>query len=376
MSCKKMNVAFGVTVLGSGITEGKLDGIGYYAQELGTCLYKSGVRLTPVAFGTTGMDRFAGEYVQRLPRYAYTAAFSAVTSVACLESGDLRGKVDLFHSTDHCIPKLNGIPQVATIMDAIPLAHPEWANQCLRTIKNTLWRATVRWADHILTISEYSKTQLIEHFNLHPDKISVVPLGVADRYFERLPAEIVAACLLRYDLPDKFFLFIGTLQPRKNIKGLIRAHAMLPKEIRETVPLVVVGRSGWGSECWKQLLEYDAVRWIQGVNDLEKRALLQSATILTFPSLCEGFGLPVLEAFASGLPVISSNAASLPEVVGNAAELIDPMDSAVWAEAMERLISNGGLRRKYGILGRQRAKNFSWEECAQATHNVYCRVLK
>jgi len=376
MAHKHLKIGYGVTVYSTGFNQGKLDGIGYYTQELAKSLSNTGCELFPVRFGKSKNVEGFEKKVTQLPRFTITAGLSTLTGLPPYGSKSLHAQIDLFHSTDHHIPLLNDIPHIATIMDAIPLAHPEWANQRFRSLKNWLWRRTAQWPDHVITISNYSKQQLVDYFKLKPECISVTPLGVDQRYFEHFSQNELDECLKQHTLPDNFFLFIGTLQPRKNLGCLIAAHRMLPKKLQAEFPLVVVGRVGWGNENWPALLNQKNIIWLEEINDTEKRALLQTATALTFPSLSEGFGLPVLEAFASGLPVIASNTTSLPEVAGSAAVLVDPTKPGDWCEAMQHLALNDSLRTDLKHKGLDRAKEFSWNACAQATLNVYQRVLE
>ena len=185
--------------------------------------------------------------------------------------------------------------------------------------------------------------------------------------------------LRRYGLPDKFFLFVGTLQPRKNIARVIEAYRSLPQGIRNEVPLVIVGRAGWQCDEIADALASGnygtSVFWLRHLPDDDLLAVMKAATALVFPSLYEGFGLPVLEAFAAGTPVITSNGTSLPEVAGDAALLVDPVDIASIAEAMLRLLENPELVNILREKGYVRAREHSWDRTALMTLDVYRRVL-
>jgi alpha-1,3-rhamnosyl/mannosyltransferase len=169
------------------------------------------------------------------------------------------------------------------------------------------------------------------------------------------------------------------LQPRKNIHRVIDAYQSLPAQVRQTHDLVIVGRNGWGSESLVQRLQSvsssSGVRWLGAVPDLDKRALLQSATALVFPSLSEGFGLPVLEAFASQTPVIASNTTSLPEIATDAALLVDPCDTQAIAHAMQHIANNPSHAAHLSSQGLVRAQHYSWQTCAQQTTAIYQRML-
>jgi glycosyltransferase involved in cell wall biosynthesis len=287
--------------------------------------------------------------------------------------------VDVFHATDHLIPKLSSIPVIATLMDAIPLSNPEWTTMKLAALRRWLLRRSGAWADHVVTISEYSKQAIAEHFGIAQERISVIPLGVHPRFFEQIDRAARAEVLKRLGLPAFFFLCVGTLQPRKNLDRALDAYATLPAELRREIPLVVVGRAGWGCESLvarlRTLETEGCVRWLQYLPDFDVRALMQSASALVFASLGEGFGLPVVEAFASGLPVVASNTTSVPEVAGDAAMLVDPCNAGEIADAMRFLIDHPGKADALREAGLARARALTWQACAEKTVAVYQSVL-
>lgn len=374
-----MRIGLGATVLARGLAHQQLDGIGYYTQELAQRLTSFGCEWRPMVFGASTLAHIDHRPIHCLPRYSTAALLSTLTGGGFAGHRSLRGQIDLFHATDHHIPRLPGIPVLATLMDAIPLSHPEWANARFRRLKNTLWRQASRWADHVVTISEFAKTQIIEHFGIAAHQISVVPLGVDQRFYDRLDPGIVQSVRLAHDLQRPYFLCIGTLQPRKNVHRVIDAYQSLPPHLLKTHDLVIVGRNGWGSEALLQRLHslspQSGVRWLGGIPDVDKRALLQNASALVFPSLSEGFGLPVLEAFASQTPVIASNTTSLPEIAADAALLIDPCDTSAIAHAMQHLADNPSHAAQLCAHGLARSRQYSWQTCAQQTSAIYQRML-
>lgn len=373
-----MRVGLGATAWCRGVQSGRMDGIANYTQELFRHL--SDRCLVPVVFGSAGSDELDGFVVRRLPLYSVSALWSGLSGAAFPGTRTLQSSIDLFHATDHFTPKLSGIPVVATLMDAFPLSHPQWASQRARRAKNWLWRKSGQWADHVITISEFSKSEISRHFGIPDNKISVTPLGVDKRYFERVAAAEAKQCLSALNVPERFFLFVGTFQPRKNIDRIISAHESLPQSLRRSIPLLIVGHRGWGSESLVARLnaygDGGDVRWLNHIDDLSKRVLLQNAVALVFPSLAEGFGLPVLEGFASQTPVITSNTSSLPEVAGQAAWLVDPHDVRAIAEAMATLAHEEAVRRDFIDKGLKRAGNFTWNACAGRTEKVYAHVLR
>ena len=376
-----MRVGFGCTLLANGLRHSGVDGIGSYTRELGGRLCAdAAVDLVPVSFGAPPTADFPlpTNSLKLLARYVPMAALAAVSPVEFPVRG-LGNAPDLFHATDHLIPKYSNFPVVATLMDAIPLVHPEWIRMRFSSLKIGLWRRTVCWADHVLTISEHSKEDLARHFGISREKISVIPLGVDERYFERFDSCHKEQVLKRLGLPDRFYLFVGTLQPRKNIERLLDAHAALPLRLQKAFPLVIVGRDGWGGADLLARLTYEMTQgrvfWLEYLPDADVRTLMQSAQALLLPSLYEGFGLPVVEAFASGLPVITSNTTALPEVAGDAALLVNPLDVWEISDAMRQVVEAPGLARQLIVAGESRARELSWSACAQRTLEVYRRVL-
>lgn len=380
-----INLGFTSTVWTAGERAGHLDGIGIYTRSLWHALQKTlavthpGWRIKPYAFGRNLQQLDCGVPQTLARRFSVASVLSASLHLPLRSSTQLQRELNLLHATDHHIPRIKGVPVVATVMDLIPSLHPEWIRQDLPRLKNWLFVSSIRSAAHIITISEYSKQDLVSHLGLAPEKVSVTPLGVESCYFERLDAQQINAALDTHGLQPGFFLFVGTLQPRKNLHGVLKAFGQLPQEIRQRHKLVVVGRDGWGNE--KLLPELHALQargegyWLDYLPRQDVMALLQSATALIFPSLYEGFGLPVIEAFAAGCPVITSNTTSLPEVAGDAAWLIDPTDSKEIAEAMLDVLENRSLREQRIEAGLARARTFTWEACAARTLDVYAKVM-
>lgn len=379
-----MRVGLGVTVWAKGSVAGHLDGIGVYTRALWHALSQqasqpgSTLSLLPYAFGRQLPELECGTLARLGDRFSVHALRSTLCGAPAQLSTQARAQIDLFHATDHHIPRLKGIPVAANVMDLIPLLHPEWAASGLRSLKNWLFTRTVRSADHLITISEYSKQDLIDHLGIAADKISVTPLGVSPEYFEKIPDTEVAQTLAELRLQSGFFLFVGTLQPRKNLSRVLAAHKSLPAEIRRRHPLIVVGRIGWkADELLTELQDLERRgdgRRFEYLPGRTVRALLHSASALVFPSLYEGFGLPVVEAFAAQCPVITSNTTSLPEVAGDAALLIDPTQTEEIAAAMRRILEEPektALRVELGLL---RAYRYSWDACASKTLSVYRRI--
>lgn len=318
-----MEIGLGCTVWAAGERAGHLDGIGTYSRALWQGLSdlsatQTDVQIKPYAFGHQLPALACGQPEQLARRFPVHALLSGFLKLPLKNSAAIRQNVDIFHAPDHHIPRIAGVPTVSSVMDVIPMLHPEWIKNDLRTLKSWLFNAAIRQSDHIITISEFSKQDMVEHLGLSPDRVSVTPLGVEPAYFERVDAETRDAVLEKHALKPGFFLFIGTLQPRKNLPRILQAFDSLPPDVRREHPLVIVGRDGWNNEDLlpklHELEQRGEGRWLSYLPQSDVMPLLQSAVALTFPSLYEGFGLPVIEAFAARCPVIASNSTSLPEV--------------------------------------------------------------
>jgi alpha-1,3-rhamnosyl/mannosyltransferase len=383
-----IRVGFGVTALAKAQAGGAHDGISHYTQELLTRFQqRSDLTCVPFTFGTAlpALNNIASGAAHQtsahtLRPYPAAAAWSVLSGQNYLGIDHLASRVDLLHATDHYIPKSQSVPVVATLMDAIPFSHPEWTNSSFRTLKNGLWRRAIGWADRVITISDYSKTELIRWAGVQPDKIDVISLGVDQRWFNEVTAERCAGVRQAHGLPDTFFISVGTLQPRKNVLSTIQAHRALSLMQRKQYPLVIVGRAGWKCQDTLAMIEQDSrtgmVHWLPQVTDQDLFVIVKMAHGLVFPSLAEGFGLPVLEAFAAQVPVITSNTTSLPEVAGDSAISVPPQDIEAIAEALRQLIDDTALCQTLKQQGLTRARQFSWETCVDSTLAVYQKVLK
>ena len=394
-----MRVGFGVSALCKGLAGGGLDGIGNYTREMmvrmgSGCGVQRSIQLVPFAFGCTvprdlssqlnngSTDAEWHPHIEQgvqFGKYSVNTAWSVVTGANFFGINSLSKQVDLIHATDHYVPKCKPVPMVATLMDAIPLSHPQWLRSEFRSIKNILWTHAANWADEVITISEYSKHELSKWAGINLNKITVIPLAVDERWFTDVPDSTIGSVRAKYHLPETFFISVGTLQPRKNVESTIKAHRALTHAERLRTPLIIIGRAGWKCEGLLKLIDEDsasgAVRWLHHVPDTDLLPVLKCATALVFPSLGEGFGLPVLEAFAANIPVIASNTTSLPEVTGNAALSIDPLNLDQIAEAMRRVLEDENLSTDLKIRGQLRARQFTWQACVDATLAVYQRMV-
>ncbi|GAA5235913.1 glycosyltransferase family 4 protein [Verticiella sediminum] len=353
---------------------GGIDGIGIYTQALLAHLPAEGIEVQGQVYAEGPADA-ALRYSRRWP-HAY--GWYVGGELAGLRPR-VRPAAGLMHFTDHRVAAC-ATPSVATVHDAIPLRYPQWVSPRLRRLKNYAMRRMVRQADLFIAVSHYAVDELREAFGLPADRIRVVPNGIESEWLQPMPADAAA---LRRDsgLPaDGYFLFVGTLQPRKNVDRILDAHAALPAEVRRRHPLVVIGRPGWRCEHTQARLQAlgagGEVVWLQGLRERAAlRAAYAGALALAFPTLYEGFGIPVLEAFASRLPVLTSRVASLPEVAGDAALLVDPTRVDEIAGAMLRLAEDAALRERLSAAGHRRAQSYTWQRTAAATAAVYRELV-
>jgi glycosyltransferase involved in cell wall biosynthesis len=372
MSCSP-KVAFGCTILDKGLSGTGIDGIGHYCQELlGELSKRSDLQVAPFSFGIEHSNVGA----KTLPAYPSHLARNLLK----LESGvsetrQFFNNADIIHSTDQLIPLVANKPLIATVMDTIPLSNPEFIRASSRYLKTALWKNLTKRADHIITISEFSKDEIANFMSYPEEKITSIPLGVDLRYFEKLTKEQIQSVLNQLAIDRSFFLFIGSIQPRKNLVRLLQAHASLPKNYAREFPLVIAGKIAWDDgetvKAIQAAVTDKRCLWLNYVSDIEKRALLQATQGLIFASLYEGFGLPILEAFASGAPVITSNCTSMPEVAQDAGILVDPYKLDSIQAALLRLIEDGSLKQSLASKGRGVSKQFNWSKTAASTAEIY-----
>jgi len=283
--------------------------------------------------------------------------------------------LDVIHETYHFGPFLFPTDKISilTVFDLSPLIFPETHRYSTVLMHKLLFPLIIRNSDKILTISESTKQDLMKYLNISEKKIIVTYLS-ADEKFKPLNNKAINDIKQKYKLNFPFILYVGTLEPRKNIPVLLRAFYKLKKKNLQ-YKLIIAGKKGWK---YKEIFEITNKLNLQKdviftgyVSDEDLPKLYNAADLFVYPSLYEGFGLPPLEAMACGTPVITSNTSSLPEVVGDAGIMTNPYNVDGLANAMHEVLTNDGLSEDMIKKGLKRAKMFSWEKTAKETLKVY-----
>ena len=287
-----------------------------------------------------------------------------------------RYRLDLVHAPVNVTPLVTGAERVVTIHDLAFHLYPEQYPGAKQRYLRLMTRLSVQRAARVIAVSEATRQDVIRLYGARPDKVVTVPNGMSGGYLP-LPADEVEAFRARQGLPERFILFVGTLQPRKNLETLLRAYAQVADVIGWE--LVVVGATGWSYapifETARSLGLAERVRFAGYVAGEELPLWYNAAGMFVYPSLYEGFGLPLLEAMACGTPVIAADTSSLPEVVGDAGLLVDPRDVDALTQAIHSLAGSETRREELRLRGRQRASAYSWRRTAEETLAVYRDVM-
>ncbi|MEP7359498.1 MAG: glycosyltransferase family 1 protein, partial [Anaerolineales bacterium] len=358
-------------------------GLGRYASRLALALMKQGVQLT--AFVNNLSESHLQPPLSDLPvltaglprkrwRLRAAASYFGAPGLDRVFPG-----VRLFHATEHLLPRLSQARSVFTLHDTAYIHQPQYHLPRNRLYLRLMMPRFLARSDAVITVSDHTRRDAERWYGLRGDRVYVIPEGVEDYFRPDIDANALADVRARYHLPARFILFVGTIEPRKNLITLLEAYAALRAGgCHPGVGLVIAGGKGWlyGDffERLRTLGLEGAVVLTGYVPEADLPALLNCAEVFAFPSSFEGFGLPPLEAMASGVPVVCSNATSLPEVVGDAGLLLAPDDPAAWTEALGRLLADANLRADLRARGLARARLFTWEAAARKTLAVYQAV--
>jgi glycosyltransferase involved in cell wall biosynthesis len=275
------------------------------------------------------------------------------------------------------LPLPLGAKSIVVIYDLSYVKQPEHATPRLRAYLNRYVPLSLKKSQHIVTISENAKREIIEEYGTDPDKITVAPPAVDLEDFYPRGADEIEKVKAKYNITKPYILYMGTLEPRKNVNGVLNAYAALGEELRDKYTLVLAGGKGWLDNTIKQRLDELAgldIITTGYVPDEDRPVLDSGAEVFVYPSFYEGFGMPVLEAIACGAPTITANNSSLPEVIGDAGLVVDAKDTAAITHGLERVLNDPELAARMRAKGLDQAKKFSWEESAKKLHEIIEKV--
>ena len=286
-------------------------------------------------------------------------------------------RAELYHEPNF-IPYRVDLPTVVTVHDLSVLRYPQWHPNDRVWFHEQHFSKSIERADHLIVVSEAVRQELLHDFGLAPDRVTAIGNGVSPAFQPRSQESqrIIRSIL---SLPDQYFLYVGTIEPRKNVATILKAFADLPESIRQRCPLLLAGPWGWKSEADRELFETVAqprgARHLGYIADADLPGLYACATALLYPSFYEGFGLPPLEMLASGGVVLASTADAIQEVLGPCGLTLPATDHEGWRQAMARVASDESYRLSLQRGGIERARQFTWQRAAQATMGVYQKLL-
>ncbi len=292
----------------------------------------------------------------------------------------LREKLDLFHATHYVIPPLARARAVVTIHDIIHVLYPQFLpNRAALLYARVMIRRALKRADRILTVSYNTKRDLVDYFGLAPARVEVVYNGVSAKFRPDIPRAERDRVAAKYGVPRPYLLFLGGEKPHKNVRNVLRAFAQARRERALPHGLVLAGpmpKNRSRVEAVISALELDSRVFRPGiVPEEDLPGLFAGAEAFLYPTLYEGFGLPVVEAMASGVPVLTSSTSALQEIAGGYALLVDPMDVDSIARGIIVLATDPGRRSELVELGKRRARDFSWDRAAEQTLQIYAEAL-
>ena len=278
--------------------------------------------------------------------------------------------VEIFHASNqvHAIPR--GVKVTGTIYDMTCLLMPQFHTAANVRAELRHFDRVFKRASGLIAISQSAKEDAIRLLNLNPNLVDVIYPGVPDTYFAAQPAAKT------YKLDKPFVLFVGTVEPRKNVDTLLDAWLQLPASTRDTHELVFVGPIGWAGNATVNRLRsgIHGVRVLGYVPEADLPSITAAASVFAYPSFYEGFGFPIAQAMAAGVPVITSNVSSMPEVVGDGGVLVDPRSAGELTSALDRLLTSRTLRESLGRKGRELARKFTWKNSAERSAEFFTRL--
>jgi len=307
-------------------------------------------------------ERFSWEIVS-LPDPAWHVAAALVAS----------RRADVLLSTNSYLTAwFATVPTAVVVYDLVAFAAGARAQSRAARIERATIRPGLRRARALPCISEATRADLVGRFPSAAAKASVIPLAASERFSAAQPDDVAA----RHGLSSPYALAVGTLEPRKNLERLLAAWMRLPAHVRDAHALALVGPRGWEGDAIMRAAEGAGAHVLGRVSDEDLAALYAGCAVFAYPSLYEGFGLPVLEAMSAGAPVVTSTVSSLPEVAGDAAILVDPLDTDAISDAIARVLTDPALAQRLAEDGRRRAGAFSWEHTARDTRQLLAAIAR
>lgn len=375
-----INVAFNATSLLAPLT-----GVGQYTRNLARELQRLSTIRLRFFYGYRWADELISPeqtsqrtvaLMSRLRSLPGRSIRRAVQQAFFMKGGTSR--IDLYHEPNFLPFRFSG-PTIITVHDLSHVRYPETHPTARVTLINRILPRALQYASHVIVPSSFVKQELIDIFRLPAEKVTATP-EAARSIFRPRTVDERRATLQHYGLFDRgFLLCVGTLEPRKNVEAALNAHALLSSAVRRRMPLALVGMRGWLTSRLESLMEGPMKRGevlpLGFITDNELTDIYSACVALVYPSIYEGFGLPVVEAMACGVPVITSDASSLPEVAGDAAIMLDPADVQGISVSMLRLIEDHSHWEDRAAASIAQASKFSWTRCAHQTLGVYQTAL-
>ena len=368
-----MKIGLSASFLEKSLNNGIIDGIGHYSKQIYEGINAREHTVVPFTFPRifrktkiTNSTPFPKSYPSQLlgAKLGMLKPFSPA--------------VDVFHVTDFSgIPM--DVPVISTIWDAIHFVHPEWTRAGLRRyLAPILFRESAKIADYVVCASEHAANDITKYYGVPDHKINIIPWCISEHWKCPISESTVERVHKKFKIERNYILAVGTLQPRKNIERLIDAFLKVLSELQtKDMMLVIVGKTGWGCETLLSKINAhkDVVLHLNCVDDDEElRAIYKGSSVVAFPSLYEGFGMPSLEAFASGVPLMAANSTSIPEVVGDAAILIDPLSIDDMAGALNEILKHDGIAKDLVSRGYQRLDMFGEEMMIDKLFSLYSKA--
>lgn len=357
---------------------GQRSGVGYYTSNLLAALLQSEPEWEYLLYSNRPLNGLEPPLTNATQVGKYFPRSRWVWMQTVLPGTIRRSQPDLCHFTNALAPLWQPAPYVITVHDASLFVYGHYHPRARHLTIRLMLPLVARRAASVITVSEHSRQELVRVLGLPEEKINVIYEAAAPHYRPVTDEACLDALRAKYRLPQNFLLFVGTLEPRKNLTRVVRALAQVrahgyPHE------LVLVGPKGWMMDAFEREVQAlgleDAVRYLGYVPLEDLPGIFSLATAFVFPSLYEGFGLPPLEAMACGTPVLTSNRSSLREICGDAAYLVEPESEEAIAAGLCELLGDGNLRRSLRQRGLERVSQFSWQRAARETAAVYRRVL-